>query len=89
MGFPGGKVSAWNAGDPDSIPGSGRSPREGNGNPFQYSCLENSMDREAWWVMVHGVKKESDTTEWLTLSLSGSVQQEKMNKWNESRLGSW
>ena len=49
-GFPGGsdgKVSACNAGDPGSIPGSGRSPGEGNGNPLQYSCLENSMDREA------------------------------------------
>ena len=43
-----GKVSACNAGDPGSIPGSGRSPGEGNGNPFQYSCLENPMDGEAW-----------------------------------------
>ena len=46
-GFPGAsevKVSAWNAGDPGSIPESGRSPGEGNGNPHQYSCLENSMD---------------------------------------------
>ena len=51
LGFPGGsdgKASAWNAGDPGSIPGSGRSPGEGNGNPFQYSCLENPMDGEAW-----------------------------------------
>ena len=50
LGFPGGsedKVSACNAGDPGSIPGSGRSPGEGNGNPLQYSCLENPMDREA------------------------------------------
>ena len=39
------------------IPGSGRSPEEGNGNPFQYSCLENSMDRGAWWATVHGVAK--------------------------------
>ena len=49
-GFPGGsevKASASNAGDPGSIPGSGRSPGEGNGNPLQYSCLENPMDREA------------------------------------------
>ena len=48
MGFPGGaevKASACNAGDPGSIPGSGRSPGEGNGNPLQYSCLENPMDR--------------------------------------------
>ena len=42
------KVSASNAGDPGSIPGSGRSPGEGNGNPLQYSCLENPMDGEAW-----------------------------------------
>ena len=51
MGFPGGsdgKVSACNAGDPGSIPGSGRSSREGNGNPLQPSCLENPMDGGAW-----------------------------------------
>ena len=49
--FPGGsddKVSAYNVGDPGSIPGLGRSPGEGNGNPLQYSCLENSMDGGAW-----------------------------------------
>ena len=46
-----------NAGDMDSIPGSGRYPGEGHGNPFQYSCLENSMDRGAWWAIVHGVAK--------------------------------
>jgi len=58
--FPGGsdgKVSACNAGDPVSIPGSGRSPGGGNGNPLQYSCLENSMDGGAWWATVHGVAK--------------------------------
>ena len=52
-----GKESACNAGDPGSIPASGRSPGEGNGNPLQYSCLENSMDRGAWWATVHGVTK--------------------------------
>ena len=51
------KVSACNAGDLGSIPGSGRSPGEGNGNPLQYSCLENPMDRGAWWATVHGVTK--------------------------------
>ena len=56
-----------NAGDPGSIPGSERSPGGRNGNPLQYSCLENSMDRGAWWATVHGVAKESDTTEQLTL----------------------
>ena len=58
--FPGGsdgKASARYAGDPGSIPGLGRSPGEGNGNPLQYSCLENSMDGEAWWAAVHGVPK--------------------------------
>ena len=52
-----GKESACNAGDLGLIAGSGRSPGEGNGNPFQYSCLENSMDREAWQTTVHGVVK--------------------------------
>ena len=51
------KVSASNAGDLGSIPGSGRSPGEGNGNPLQYSCLVNPMDGGAWWATVHGVTK--------------------------------
>ena len=51
------KESACNARDPDLIPGLGRSPGEGNGNPLQYSCLENSMDRGAWWATVHGVAR--------------------------------
>ena len=60
LGFRGGsegKASACDAGDPGSIPGSGRSPGEGNGNPLQYSCLENPMDRGARWATVHGVAK--------------------------------
>ena len=52
-----GKEPACNAGNPDSIPGSGRSPGERNGNPLQYSCLENLMDRGAWWATVHGVTR--------------------------------
>ena len=52
-----GKESAYNAGDPGSIPGSGRYPGEGNGNPLQCSCLENLMDREAWQTTVHGVAR--------------------------------
>ena len=59
-GFPSGsdgKVSVCNAGDPGLIPGLGRSPGEGNGNPLQYSCLENSMNGGAWWAKFHGVAK--------------------------------
>ena len=58
--FPGGsdgRESAHNAGDPVLIPGLGRCPGQGNGNPLQYSCLENSMDRGAWRATVHGVVK--------------------------------
>ena len=55
--------SACNTGDQGSIPGLWRSPREGNGNPLQYSCLGNLMDREAWWATVYGGHKESDMTE--------------------------
>ena len=60
MDFPGGsdhKASVYDAGDPGSIPGLGRSPGEGNGNPLQDYCLENPMDRGAWWAAVHGVAK--------------------------------
>ena len=60
IGFPpgsDGKESACNAGDLCSIPGSGRSPGEGNGNLLQDSCLKNSMDRGAWWATVHGITK--------------------------------
>ena len=60
QGFPGGpdgKESACDAGDPGSIPGLGMSPGEGNGNPLQYSCLQNSMDRGTWQATIHGVKK--------------------------------
>ena len=68
MGFPGGLVtknppaSAGAIGDSGSIPGSGRSPGGGYGNPLQYSCLENPMDRGAWWAIVHEVTKGSDMT---------------------------
>ena len=68
-------MSACNAGDPGSIPESGRSPGEGNGNPLQYSCLENPMDAGAWWPTVHGVTKSrtqlSDFT--FTTSLSSHL----------------
>ena len=64
-GFPGGlmvKNLPANAGDSGSIPGSGRSPGEGNGNPLQYTCLGNPMDRGAWQATVRGVTKEPDMT---------------------------
>ena len=51
------KEYACNSGDPSSIPGSGRYSGEGNGYPLQYSCLENPMDREAWWATIHGVTR--------------------------------
>ena len=64
-GSPGGSVVKnlpANAGDLGLVPGLRRSPGEGNGNPLQYSCLENSMDRGAWQATVHEVAKELDTT---------------------------
>ena len=64
MGFPGGsdgKESACNVGDPGLILGSEKSPGKGNGNPLQYSCLENSMDRRTWQATVHGVTQLKTT----------------------------
>ena len=63
MGFPGGsvvKIPPAKVGYVGSIPGWGRSPGGGHGNPLQYSCLENPMDRGAWWATVHGVTKRHD-----------------------------
>ena len=76
LAFPGGsdgKASAYNVGDLGSIPGSGRSPGEGNHNPLQYSCLENPMDRETWLGYSPWGRKESDTTERLHSSLTHSL----------------
>ena len=73
MGFPGGsdgKESANNAGDVGSVPGSGRSPGEGNGNVLQYSCLENPLDRGARQATVHGVTKSQTQLSMLTQQLS-------------------
>ena len=72
-GFPGGSVvknllvNAGNTGEAGLILGSGRSSGGGNGNPLQYSCLGNPMDRGAWWVTVHGGHKESDMTQQLSM----------------------
>ena len=79
--FPGGsdgKEAACNTRDPGSIPGSGRSLGEGNGNLLKYSCLENSMDRGAWQPIVYGIA-ESDMTERLMLSLSQQFSPELSN----------
>ena len=72
-------VNAEDAGDVGSIPGSGRSPEGGHGNPLQYSCLWNPMDRGAWWATIDGVA-ELDMTEWLTLSLFKSQILSLMSK---------
>ena len=73
MGFPGGTVvlnpsaNAGDEGDMGSIPGLGRCPRGANGNTLQYPCLENSMDRRAWWATVHGVAKSQ---RWFSTQIS-------------------
>ena len=66
------KASAYNAGDLGSIPGSGRSPGEGNGNPLQYSCLENPMDGGAWLPTVHGIAKSRTRLSDFTICISFS-----------------
>ena len=73
------KASACNAGDLGSIPGLGRSPGEGNGNPLQYSCLKNPMDGGAWRAAVHGVTIESATTEHST-HIQKEIQDPKISK---------
>ena len=80
MGFPGGSVvknMPANARDAGSIPGSGRSPGEGQGNPLQYSCPENPMDRGAWWATVHGVSKSQTGLKQLSMhTCKDSVERE-------------
>ena len=83
LGFPGGsefKASFCNAGDLGSIPGSGRSPGEGNGNPLQYSCLENPMDVGAWWATVHGVVKSRTRLSDFTFTFYVSIHSSESNK---------
>ena len=73
MGFPGGsdgKASACNVGDPGPIPGLGRSAGEGNGNPLQYSCLENPLDGGAWWTTVQVVAKSQIRLSNFTITFS-------------------
>ena len=71
--FSGGKESACNAGDPDSIPGSGRSPGEGNGNPLQCSCLENPRDGVALWAAIYGVAQSRTRLKRLSSSISSTL----------------
>ena len=82
--FPGGsdgKASAHKAADPGSIPGSERSPGEGNGNPLQYSCLENPMDRGAWQVIVHGFAKSHTWLSDFVFSFMGKKTKEVIYFW--------
>ena len=77
LNFPGGfvvKNPPANAGDQGSILGSGRTSGEGNGNPLQYSCLGNPMERGAWLATICGVAKESDTTEWLSMNTMDKIR---------------
>ena len=106
--FPGGsegKASACNAGDPGLIPGSGRSPGEGNGNPRQYSCLENPMDGGAWWATDHRVENSWTQLSDFTFSFIivvpvsrapitkghqlGGLEQQKFIVFLVLRAGSW
>ena len=87
-----GKKSACNAGDPGSIPGSGKSPGEGNGNPLQYFCLENSRDRGAWQATVHEVAKgQTRPHNWHTLGarlqFMGSQSRTRLSDWTELNWG--
>ena len=80
LGLPGGsdnKESPCSAGDPGSMPGSGRSSGEGHGNPLQYSCLENAMGRGAWWAIICGAPKSQT---WLSNNKSTKQQQIKVSR---------
>ena len=87
LGFPGGLVgkepacNAGDAGDMGSIPGSGRSPGGGHSNPLQYSCLENPMDRGAWWAIAHNSQSQT-RLKWLSMhaSFSHLMKNKKKNK---------
>ena len=82
-----GKESACSAGDPGLIPGLGRSPREGNGTPLQYSCLENPMDRGAWQPTAHGVTKSWARLSDFTLSFHFPAVEKEMA--THSRVLAW
>ena len=83
MRFPGGsdgKASACNVGDLGLIPGLGRSPGGGNGNPLQYSCLENSMGGGAWWATVHGVTRNQTRLSNFTLTFHFPALEKEMHE---------
>ena len=88
MGFPGGsdgEEPACNAGDLGSTPGSGRSPGGGHGNPLQYSCLENPMDREAWWPTVYeAAKSQTQLSDYNTHT--GSYSASQVVQWRRLHL---
>ena len=76
-----GKESACQSRRHDSIPGSGRSPGEGNGNPLYYSCLGNPIDRGGWWATVHGAaKSQEQLNNWVCLSIYFISAKEKVSK---------
>ena len=80
--FPGGsdgKASVYNVGDPSSIPESGRSPGEGNGNPLQYYCLENPMDGGTWWATVQGVAKRRTRLRDFTFTFTSILKDQSRN----------
>ena len=82
--FPGGSV-VKNPGDASSIPGLGRSPGEGSGNPLQYSWLRNPMGRGAWQATVHGVAKESDRTQRLSTAFTPAIEKCWLRKFKHLR----
>ena len=90
MGFLGGtsgKESACNAGNPGSIPGLGRSPGGAHGNPFQYSCLENPMDRGAWRATVHRVTKSWTWLKWLSMAWLTTIAIKLWTDYQEKMCG--
>ena len=92
MGFPGGSVvknPPAHAGDPGSIPGSGRSPGEGNGNPLQHFCLENPMDRGAWWAAAHGVAKSRTRLSYLPFTFTVGERKSELGGQNRKRSPKW
>ena len=82
-------ASTGDVGDMGSIPGLGGSPGRGNGNPLQYSCLENSMGRGAWWATVHGGHKSLDTTEQLNTYTKEGNRGKKLKESHREYVGSF